>query len=121
MSTAVMYRRQEMTLRGMYKVYQQLTLLQKVLIALAIIGVVVSLFVSQAYAADADVFSAAATQFQGWVGGSLGKLAAFAALGVGAVVAAIRKDWSWFFGAVILSVGVGVITTIINASFTAVL
>jgi hypothetical protein len=25
------------------------------------------------------------------------------AIGVGSVVAAVKKDWSWFFGAVVLS------------------
>ena len=58
-------------------------------------------------------------KWDGWVKGNLGKLAALIALGVGSVVAAVRKDWSWFFGAVILSMGIGVIVGIVNASFTA--
>jgi hypothetical protein len=72
-----------------------------------------------AIAATTDEFSAASTKFEGWVTGSLGKLAGFVALAVGSVVAAVKKDWSWFFGAVILSVGVGIIVTVINASFAA--
>ena len=70
-------------------------------------------------AATTDEFTAVSTKFEGWVTGSLGKLAGFVALAVGSVVAAVKKDWSWFFGAVVLSVGVGIIVTIINASFTA--
>lgn len=70
-------------------------------------------------AASTDEFSAVSTKFEGWVTGSLGKLAAFVALAVGSVVAAVKKDWSWFFGAVVLSIGVGIIVTIVNASFTA--
>jgi hypothetical protein len=58
-------------------------------------------------------------KWDGCVKGNLGKLAALIALGVGSVVAAVRKDWSWFFGAVVLSMGIGVIVGIVNASFTA--
>jgi len=72
-----------------------------------------------AFAATEDEFAAVSGKFEGWVTGSLGKLAGFVALAVGSVVAAVKKDWSWFFGAVILSVGIGIIVTIINASFTA--
>ena len=77
------------------------------------------LLTSHASAATTDEFTAVATKFEGWVTGSLGKLAAFVALAVGSVVAAVKKDWSWFFGAVVLSIGVGIIVTIVNASFTA--
>lgn len=77
------------------------------------------LLVSHAFAATDDEFKDVAGKFEGWVTGSLGKLAAFVALAVGSVVAAVKKDWSWFFGAVVLSIGVGIIVTIVNASFTA--
>lgn len=70
-------------------------------------------------AADGVEFADAATQFENWVKGNLGKLAAFVALAVGSVVAAVRKDWSWFFGAVVLSVGISIIAGVINKSFTA--
>jgi conjugal transfer pilus assembly protein TraA len=40
---------------------------------------------------------------------------------VGAIVAAVKKDWSWFFGAVVLSIGIGIMITIITKSFTAVI
>ena len=45
--------------------------------------------------------------------------AALIAIGVGSVVAAVKKDWSWFFGAVVLSIGMGILIGIVNASFTA--
>ncbi len=51
--------------------------------------------------------------------GNLGKLAALVALAVGSVVAAVRKDWSWFFGAIVLAIGIGIGVGIVNASFTA--
>jgi hypothetical protein len=73
-----------------------------------------------ATASDGAEFAASATQFETWVKGNLGKLAAFVALAVGAVVAAVKKDWSWFFGAIVLSMGVGIVCGIINASFTAI-
>jgi hypothetical protein len=31
----------------------------------------------------------------------------------------VKKDWSWFFGAMVLSIGVGILAGIVNASFTA--
>lgn len=76
---------------------------------------------SGAYASDGTEFDAAVTKWNGWVKGNLGKLAALIAIGVGAVVAAVKKDWSWFFGAVVLSMGIGVLVGIVNASFTAVI
>ena len=66
-----------------------------------------------------DEFSDVATKFEGWISGNLGKLAALVALSVGAIVAAVKKDWSWFFGAVVLSIGIGIMITIITKSFTA--
>ena len=33
--------------------------------------------------------------------------------------AAVKKDWSWFFGAVVLSIGIGIMITIITNPFTA--
>lgn len=72
-----------------------------------------------AFASDGTEFADAVTKWEGWVKGNLGKLAALIAIGVGSVVAAVKKDWSWFFGAVVLSIGIGVIVGIVNASFTA--
>ena len=69
--------------------------------------------------AAADEFTGSAAKFEGWVKGNLGKTAGFVALSVGAVVAAVKKDWSWFFGAIILAMGIGIMAGIINASFTA--
>ena len=68
-----------------------------------------------------DEFTDVATKFEGWISGNLGKLAALVALSVGAIVAAVKKDWSWFFGAVVLSIGIGIMITIITKSFTATL
>ena len=76
---------------------------------------------SSAYASDGTEFDDAVAKWDGWVRGNLGKLAALIAIGVGAVVAAVKKDWSWFFGAVVLSMGIGVLVGIVNASFTAVI
>ncbi|MBO0501479.1 TrbC/VirB2 family protein [Chromobacterium haemolyticum] len=89
--------------------------------ALMFAGLVLFLMMlaSHAYASDGAEFQAASDKFQGWVQGNLGKLAAFVALAVGSVVAAVKKDWSWFFGAVVLSIGVGILVGIVNASFTA--
>ncbi len=72
-----------------------------------------------AYASDGTEFEEAAAKFEGWIKGNLGKLAALVAVAVGSIVAAVRKDWSWFFGALVLAIGIGVIVGIINASFTA--
>ena len=89
--------------------------------ALMIVAIIMGLMMiaSGAYASDGTEFDAAVTKWEGWVKGNLGKLAALIAIGVGAVVAAVKKDWSWFFGAVVLAMGIGVIVGIVNASFTA--
>ena len=94
--------------------------LKAILFCGLVIGVMFALS-SVAHASDGAEFADAAGKFETWVKGSLGKLAAFAALAVGAVVAAVKKDWSWFFGAIVLSMGVGIISGVINASFTAVI
>lgn len=89
--------------------------------ALMIVAIIMGLMMiaSGAYASDGTEFDAAVTKWEGWVKGNLGKLAALIAIGVGAVVAAVKKDWSWFFGAVVLAMGIGVILGIVDASFTA--
>jgi conjugal transfer pilus assembly protein TraA len=85
----------------------------------ALVVAVLMLLSNLSVAADGTEFLDAATKFETWAKGNLGKLAAFVALAVGSVVAAVKKDWTWFFGAVVLSIGVGVIAGVINASFTA--
>lgn len=75
---------------------------------------------THALASDGAEFADSASKFEGWVKGNLGKTAAFVCLGFGAIVAGLRKDWSWFIGAVGISMGVGIIAGIINASFTAI-
>jgi len=89
--------------------------------ALLFVGLILGLMMlaSGAYASDGTEFDAAVAKWDGWVKGNLGKLAALIAIGVGSIVAAVKKDWSWFFGAVVLSMGIGVIVSIVNASFTA--
>ncbi len=90
-------------------------------IVLSVLIVLAMMAMSSAYASDGAEFQAAADKFESWIKGNLGKLAAFIALAVGAVVAAVRKDWSWFFGAVVLAIGMGILLGIVNASFTAVI
>lgn len=74
-----------------------------------------------AFASDGAEFADAVTKWNSWVKGNLGKLAALISIGVGSVMAAVKKDWSWFFGAMVLSIGIGVLVGIVNASFTATL
>lgn len=90
---------------------------------IAITGLILAVlfFLPDLYAADGTEFEDAATKFETWVKGNLGKLAALVAVAVGSVVAAVRKDWSWFFGAMVLSIGIGIVVGIVNASFTAVI
>ena len=91
--------------------------------ALMLAGLILALMTlaSGAYASDGTEFEAAVNKWDGWVKGNLGKLSALIAIGVGSVVAAVKKDWSWFFGAGVLAMGIGVIVGIVNASFTAVI
>jgi len=78
------------------------------------------LLATQVFSSDGAEFSDAVNKFELWVKGNLGKTAAFVALAAGALMAAVKKDWSWFFGAVVISMGVGIVVSIINASFTAI-
>lgn len=89
--------------------------------ALLIVAIVMTLMMmaTHTYASDGTEFDAAVTKWDGWVRGNLGKLAALISLGVGSIVAAVKKDWTWLGGAVVLSMGIGVMVGIINASFTA--
>ncbi|WP_284076207.1 TrbC/VirB2 family protein [Herbaspirillum aquaticum] len=91
--------------------------LRAILFVVVVLGLMA--LASTAYASDGTEFDAAVSKWDQWVKGNLGKLAALIALGVGSVVAAVKKDWSWFMGAVVLSMGIGVIVGIINASFSA--
>lgn len=88
---------------------------------LLFIGVLIAfmLIASGAYASDGTEFQAAADKFESWIQGNLGKLAAFIAIAAGSIMAAIKKDWTWLLGAVILSMGVGILLGIVNSSFTA--
>lgn len=92
----------------------------KIILWLALI-VVLLLVWTQAFASDGTEFEAAAAKFESWVKGNLGKLAAMVAIAVGAVVAAVKKDWSWLMGAIVLSIGIGIMVGIVDASFTATL
>lgn len=89
--------------------------------AILITGVILALMMmaSHAYASDGTEFQAASDKFETWIKGNLGKLAAFIAIAVGSIVAAVKKDWTWFAGAVVLAIGMGVVIGIVNASFTA--
>ena len=66
-------------------------------------------------------FNATADKFDKWIKGGLGKTAALLALGVGLVVAAVKKDWSWLGGGIAVAIVAGVAGSIIGASFTAVI
>jgi len=89
------------------------------LIALVILLITLIVAANLSYASDGAEFQDAANKFENWIKGNLGKMAAFVALAVGAIMAAVKKDWTWFMGAVVLSVGMGILIGIVNASFTA--
>lgn len=74
-----------------------------------------------AYATDGAEFEQAAETWGNLMRGNFGKLAALFALAVGSVLAAFKKDWGAFVGAVGISLGIGIILTIIENSFTAVI
>lgn len=81
--------------------------------------VAILFFCQQVLAADGTEFATATAKVEGWVKGNLGKLAALLCVAIGAIVAAVRKDWTWLGGSIVLAMFVGIILGIINASFTA--
>lgn len=88
----------------------------------AIVTVALMILMQDLIAATvADEFQAATNKITGWVAGNVGKLGATLALGLGSIYAAIRKDWTTFFGAVGIAILVGVVLGVINASFGATL
>lgn len=68
-----------------------------------------------------DEFTSTATKFEGWIKGNLGKTIAFVSLIIGAGVAAFKKDGMALVFALFISIGIGIIVGLINASFTAVI
>ncbi|KVC67659.1 hypothetical protein [Burkholderia ubonensis] len=89
--------------------------------ALLFVGLLIGLllFISHTIAADGTEFQDASTKFEGWVKGNLGKVAALICVALGALAAAVRKDYQWLLGGVALGMLVGIIVGIINSSFTA--
>ena len=110
------------TTMNLFSTYRRLSPFEWLFITLLSV-LVISLLLHpvDVWAANGTEFSDAATKFETWVKGNLGRLAALVAVAVGSIMAAVRKDWTWFLGSIVLSVGVGIVVTIINASFTAVL
>lgn len=91
--------------------------------ALLYVGIFLALcmFCTEAFASEGTEFADAANKAERWIKGNLGKLAALICVAVGAIVAAVKKDWSWFMGGIVLAIGLGIVVGIINASFTAVI
>ena len=83
----------------------------------------VALFLVISQVADActtqDEFTASAGKFENWIKGNLGKAISFVALIIGAGVSAFKKDGMILVFSVFIAIGIGIIASIINASFTA--
>lgn len=90
----------------------------KALLWLALIALLF-LACQNAYASDGAEFEEATGKLEGWVKGNLGKLAALVCLAIGMFAAAVRKDWTFFFGSIVIALFISIIVGIINASFTA--
>jgi conjugal transfer pilus assembly protein TraA len=74
-----------------------------------------------AFASTADEFKESADKAEGLIKGNLGKFAALLCLGVGLLVAAWRKDYTWLFGSIVLVFAATLIVGLINVTFTAVI
>ncbi len=116
LSQAVSFSNAEITKR---QVIYYATKYRAVIFAVAM----VVLFLAISQVADAstatDEFSAPATKFQNWIKGNLGKAISFVALIIGAGVSAFKKDGMILVFSVFIAIGIGIIASIINASFTA--
>ena len=116
LSQAVSFSNAEITKR---KAIHYATKYRAVIFAVAM--VVLFLAISQVTDASTatDEFSAPATKFQNWIKGNLGKAISFVALIIGAGVSAFKKDGMILVFSVFIAIGIGIIASIINASFTA--
>lgn len=85
---------------------------------LTLIGVLF-FFSTNIYASDGTEFEEAATTLEEHIRGNLGKLIALTALLMGTLMAAIRKDWTWFLGSIVIALASGIMITVIERSFTA--
>ena len=116
LSQAVSFSNTEITKR---KAIHYATKYRAVIFAVAM----VVLFLAISQVADAsrttDEFSASATKFEGWIKGNLGKAISFVALIIGAGISAFKKDGMILVFSVFIAIGIGIIASIINASFTA--
>lgn len=93
---------------------------KRAIITGAIILAVVLFSIDFAEAARAqDEFSGTATKFENWIKGNLGKTIAFVSLIIGAGIAAFKKDGMALVFALFISIGIGIIVGLINATFTA--
>lgn len=72
-------------------------------------------------ASTTDEFKESADKAEGLIKGNLGKFAALLCLGVGLLVAAWRKDYTWLFGSIVLVFAATLIVGLINTTFTAVI
>lgn len=95
---------------------------KKAIITAAVILAIFCLSIDMVDAArTTDEFSATATKFENWIKGNLGKTIAFVSLIIGAGIAAFKKDGMALVFALFISIGIGIIVGLINATFTAVI
>lgn len=92
---------------------------KSVIFAVAIVAIVLMISQYAEAGTTTDEFSASATKFEKWIKGNLGKAISFVALIIGAGVSAFKKDGMILVFSVFIAIGIGIIASIINASFTA--
>lgn len=112
---------------AMHNAKMFLTIHKKAILALIIVALMTLVFCGMAEASTTattgagNEFNATSEKFDKWIKGGLGKTAALLALGVGLIVAAVKKDWSWLGGGIAVAIVAGVAGSIIGASFSAVI
>lgn len=89
------------------------------MVVLMVAFVATAVDIAEASTSTNTEFDAAASKFEDWIKGNLGKAISFVALMFGAAFAAVKKDGTYFVFAIFVAIGIQIIVGIINSSFTA--
>lgn len=101
------------------KVVYFATKYRSVIFAVAIVALLITISQVANAGTTTDEFTESANKFENWIRGNLGKAISFVALIIGAGVSAFKKDGMILVFAVFIAIGIGIIASIINATFTA--
>lgn len=91
------------------------------IVAAMLIGLALAMFARYAFATDGAEFASGSTTVEGWAKGNPGKITALAGVLYGSLRAMFVKDYGAFLVPSGIGIAMGVIVSIIDASYTAII